>query len=40
MSPGYLAVRDGNTVTIPQSQRAPGYAPPAFRVQSQPPAQP
>lgn len=40
MSPGYLAVRDGNTVTIPESQRTPGYAPPAFRVQSQPPAQP
>ena len=40
MSPGYLAVRDGNTVTIPESQRTPGYAPPAFRVHSQPPAQP
>jgi small-conductance mechanosensitive channel len=40
MSPGYLALRDGNTITIPPSQRSPAYTPPAFRVQSQPPAQP
>ena len=32
MSPGYTAIRDGNTVTIPSEQRPPGYQPPAFRV--------
>lgn len=32
MSPMYLSVRDGNTVTIPEAHRPPGYKPPSFRV--------
>jgi small-conductance mechanosensitive channel len=32
MSPHYGALRDGNTVTIPESYRAPDYRAPAFRV--------
>ena len=34
MSPTYLAVRDGNTTTIPESQRLPDYSAPAFRVKT------
>jgi small-conductance mechanosensitive channel len=33
MSPHYTSVRDGNTVAIPEAFRAPGYQPPAFRIQ-------
>lgn len=33
MSPQYHALRDGNTMTIPEGQRPAGYVPPAFRVQ-------
>lgn len=33
MSPQYHALRDGNTLTIPESQRPTGYVPPGFRVQ-------
>lgn len=33
MSPQYHALRDGNTLTIPESQRPAGYVPPGFRVQ-------
>jgi small-conductance mechanosensitive channel/GNAT superfamily N-acetyltransferase len=32
MSPHFTAVRDGNTVTIPEANRPPGYQAPAFRV--------
>ncbi len=32
MSPTYLAVRDGNTVTTPEPDRPPGYQPPGFRL--------
>lgn len=32
MSPGYTAIRDGNTVTIPPEERPQGYRPPSFRV--------
>jgi hypothetical protein len=32
MSPTFYALRDGNTVTIPESARPAGYDPPAFRV--------
>ncbi len=32
MSPHYTSIRDGNTVAIPEAQRAPGYEPGAFRV--------
>lgn len=32
MSPTYLSLRDGNTVTTPGDYRPPGYEPPAFRV--------
>jgi small-conductance mechanosensitive channel len=34
MSPTFLALRDGNTVTIPAPSRPPGYEPPGFRIQS------
>jgi|WetSurMetagenome_2_1015567.scaffolds.fasta_scaffold06938_2 small-conductance mechanosensitive channel len=34
MSPAYHALRDGNTVTIPEAQRPQGYRPPSFRVRS------
>ncbi len=33
MSPNYFALRDGNTVTIPEAHRPPGYTPPGFRVE-------
>jgi small-conductance mechanosensitive channel len=33
MSPNYLALRDGNTVTLPPEQRPDAYQPPGFRVQ-------
>ncbi|MBI4893992.1 MAG: mechanosensitive ion channel family protein [Acidobacteria bacterium] len=33
MSPNYFAVRDGNTVTIPEAHRPPGYTPPGFRIE-------
>jgi len=36
MSPHFFAVRDGNTVTIPESQHPPGYKAPAFRVTTDP----
>ena len=32
MSPTFYALRDGNTVTIPESDRPVGYEPPSFRV--------
>lgn len=32
MSPQYHALRDGNTMTIPEGQRPADYVPPAFRV--------
>jgi small-conductance mechanosensitive channel len=32
MSPAYHSLRDGNTVTIPESDRPAGYEPPSFRV--------
>jgi small-conductance mechanosensitive channel len=35
MSPAYHSLRDGNTVTIPQSQRPPGYEPPRFHVSTE-----
>jgi small-conductance mechanosensitive channel len=34
MSPGYTAVRDGNTVTIPPERRPRGYEAPGFRVEA------
>jgi small-conductance mechanosensitive channel len=34
MSPTFYALRDGNTVTIPESQRPPGYDAPSFRVKA------
>jgi len=37
MSPHFTAVRDGNGVEIPESFRAAGYRPPAFRVETLPP---
>ena len=33
MSPHYTAIRDGNTVAIPEPLRAPDYRAPAFRVE-------
>ena len=33
MSPHFTAIRDGNTVAIPEAQRPPGYTPRAFRVE-------
>jgi hypothetical protein len=32
MSPAFTALRDGNTVTIPEGQRPEGYQPPGFRI--------
>jgi small-conductance mechanosensitive channel len=32
MSPAYHAMRDGNTITIPESERPSGYEAPSFRV--------
>lgn len=37
MSPMYLSVRDGNTVTTPEPNRPAGYQPPAFQVRLQDP---
>jgi len=34
MSPSYYALRDGNTVTIPESDRPPDYNAPSFRVRN------
>lgn len=34
MSPSYYALRDGNTVTIPESDRPPDYDAPSFRVKN------
>jgi small-conductance mechanosensitive channel len=36
MSPSYLSLRDGNTVTTPEDQRPPDYVPGSFRVRAQP----
>jgi len=33
MSPSYYALRDGNTVTIPEDQRPPDYRAPGFRIE-------
>ena len=35
MSPAFHALRDGNTVTIPETNRPEGYEAPAFRVKEQ-----
>jgi small-conductance mechanosensitive channel len=35
MSPAYHSLRDGNTVTIPRSQRPAGYEPPRFHVSTE-----
>ena len=35
MSPHFTSLRDGNTVAIPEAFRAPGYRPPAFRVENE-----
>lgn len=32
MSPNYLAIRDGNTMTLPASDRPANYEPPSFRM--------
>lgn len=32
MSPHYKAIRDGNTIAIPEENRGEGYEPPSFRV--------
>ena len=32
MSPHFTAIRDGNTIAIPEASRPPGYQAPAFRV--------
>jgi small-conductance mechanosensitive channel len=37
MSPHFTAIRDGNTIAIPEPSRAPGYRPPVFRVEHTPP---
>jgi small-conductance mechanosensitive channel len=34
MSPHYAAVRDGNTIAIPEENRSDGYEPPAFRIKN------
>ena len=36
MSPSYLSLRDGNTVTIPENQRPRDYVPGGFRVNTPP----
>jgi small-conductance mechanosensitive channel len=33
MSPHYKSIRDGNTIAIPEENRAEGYKPPSFRIQ-------
>jgi small-conductance mechanosensitive channel len=40
MSPHFTALRDGNTVAIPEPSRAPGYRAPAFRVERTTPGRP
>jgi small-conductance mechanosensitive channel len=35
MSPAYHSLRDGNTVTIPKSQRPAGYEPPRFHISTE-----
>ena len=40
MSPHYTALRDGNTIAIPEPSRSPGYRAPAFRVEHTPPGRP
>jgi small-conductance mechanosensitive channel len=37
MSPHYTAIRDGNTIAIPEVSRAPGYQAPSFRVEEKSP---
>ena len=37
MSPHFYALRDGNTVAMPQGQRAPGYQSPSFQVRVESP---
>ena len=32
MSPHYTAIRDGNTIAIPEGSRPPGYSAPAFKI--------
>ena len=38
MSPHFYALRDGNTVAMPEDQRPPGYRAPAFHVRGATPA--
>jgi len=33
MSPHYTAIRDGNTIAIPEASRVPGYQAPSFRIE-------
>jgi small-conductance mechanosensitive channel len=33
MSPHYKAIRDGNTINIPEEYRAKDYTPPTFKVE-------
>jgi small-conductance mechanosensitive channel len=40
MSPHFTALRDGNTVAIPEPLRSPGYRAPAFRVEDATASQP
>jgi small-conductance mechanosensitive channel len=40
MSPHVLALRDGNTVAIPEAQRPAGYEAPRFRVEARTPGPP
>ncbi|MFO7694049.1 MAG: hypothetical protein R6V57_13250 [Vicinamibacterales bacterium] len=37
LSPGYAALRDGNSTTIPKAHRPGGYDAPSFRVDARPP---
>jgi small-conductance mechanosensitive channel len=39
MSPHYMALRDGNTVEIPEFLRPPDYQPRSFRISQTPPAE-
>ena len=39
MSPTFYALRDGNTVTIPESNRPADYQAPSFRVKAEPAVQ-
>jgi small-conductance mechanosensitive channel len=36
MSPHYTAIRDGNTIAIPEASRVPGYQAPSFRIEEKP----